>query len=240
MKKIYFLIFILLQSFYIYSLDFAHAVDFSLGWENIGLSPETTWMPYAEIQHTQGSRKELSASFTYHFILNFDNSRFFYKPSIGLDYGATWSLAGAMNVLGLNLSPLCFGVYMTDPMSAYEKNELKGKIFATFDLNPVGLSLGGNMTHDSGIFGSPEREWTDPEDQFGTQYYPFGHEYSYFKYTANIAVRFWGMITDRIGLGMSFASDAFILETPVEFFNKDNMPPALGYNVIGGLYIVIL
>lgn len=236
MKKIFFLILV----FCLPLCAFAqHSFELGTGWGNMGLSPETTWKPYS---WSQGSRKEVNAEFIYRYV---GERKVYYAPFAGLFYINTWSLTGGMNLAAFNLGAGGFGVYMSKPMSAYSYEERAKKWFATFDVNFASVSIGGNITPNHGSRGknSGVREWTDPSNAFGNQYYPLKDtynaindgRYTYFQYSVPIMIRVWNMITPELGLGMFITSNVFILEKSLNF----KSPWSIGYDLRAGFALML-
>lgn len=209
-----------------------HVLSVGAGWENMGISPQTTWKPYEPL-HTQGSRKEAQAYASWSWI---GTQRVYWAPMAKLKYGADWSLAGAMNLLELAVGPGALGVYVTQPVSAYAREDRRGKWFAAFELVAGSFHFGANLTPNRGVFSEGVREWTDFDRQTGNQYYAFGHPYYYFQFSTPLTFRFWTMLTNDVGLGMHVASDVMVLEKSLD---RPNMPLAVGYNIHAGFGVYL-
>ena len=204
----------------------------------MGLSPETTWRPYS---WSQGSRKEVNAGFTYRYA---GKRRVYYAPSASLFYINTWSMTGALNIGALNLGAGGIGVYMTKPLEAYSEEERLKKWFAVFEIDFASVSIGGNMTPNYGARGknSGVREWVDPNDTFGNQYYPFKDtyvpndgRYIYFQYAIPITIRVWNMVTSKIGCGIFLTSNVLRLEKSINF----KSPLSIGYDIRAGFSLML-
>lgn len=203
-----------------------HSIEISFGWENMGISPETTWRPLKP--HTQGSRKEMAFDLGWKLI---GNTKVFYAPAFQINYGNNWSLSGAMQLLGISISPFGLGVYMTD--SPEKRGGFKkGQIYGLFDIQFGSFGFGGNIAPNYGV---GVREWSDPYNQFGNQYYAFGKNYAYFHFSTPVTIRFWGMLTDKVGFGMFISSDVIIVEKSLNI----DMPVAIGYNMYAGFNILL-
>ncbi|MGL4393913.1 MAG: hypothetical protein ACRCS8_01625 [Brevinema sp.] len=200
-----------------------HILEIGIGWENMGLSPQTTWKPYL---YSQGSRKEMSLTLGWR---NLGEDKIYYSTYGRLHYGWDWSLSGAMNLLEFQVGLLGFGVYMSKPLAAYSQQERIGKWFSTFEINFASIAIGGNLSPKSG---SGQREWSDTDNQFGNQYYAFGHSYAYFHYSIPLRMQFWKEM-NKLGAGMFFEAESLIIEKSL----NRSMPIAIGYNVMTGVIL---
>lgn len=214
-----------------------HAFDLGAGWGNMGLSPSTTWKPYS---WSAGSRKEIVASIDYHYV---GRKKIYYAPSATLSYGNNWSLSGGVNLMSLHLAVAGLGVHILKPVSAYTPEERKGKWFGTFEVNFASIGIGGNITPNQGVRGanSGVREWNDTLNPFGNQYYPFkdtyepnNGSYSCIQYAVPLTMRFWNMLTPKMGLGFFLSSNCIMLEKSLNL----NSPISLGYDVQAGVSLL--
>jgi hypothetical protein len=227
-----------------------HSFELGTGWGNMGVSQETTWRPY---DWSTGSRKEVNAEFIYKYI-GIGKGRVYYAPSASLFYINMWSMTGALNVGALSLGIGGLGVYMTEPLESYSKEERLRKWVATFEIDFASFSIGGNMTPNYGARGknSGVREWGEPDDQslphpernggVWNQYYPFKDTYGgndgryiYFQYAIPVTFRVWNMITPKIGFGMFVASNVFIIEKSINF----DAPFSIGYDMRAGFSLML-
>ena len=225
MKRIYFVL-LMFASVNLFAIGNSHhIIEFGAGWENMGLSPETTWKPYS---YSQGSRKEAHVILGWRYL---GEQKIYYSAFGRLQYGFDWSMSGSMNLLEMNFGALGIGVYLSKPLSAYSKESRIGKWFSTFELNIVAFSIGGNLSPHSGI---GNREWSNPNEQFGNQYYAFGGSYSYFQYSIPIRIQFWNELK-KFGVGMFIESQALIIEKSLNI----KMPVAIGYTMTAGVIFKI-
>ncbi len=217
-----------------------HIVEVGAGWGDMGMAPSVGWRPF---EWSQGSRKEAQSMLSYKYILG--DKRMYYVPSVRLQYDNVWSMTGGMNLMNVNLGLAGLGVYITQPMAAYEPQARKGKWFATFEVNFASVAFGGNITPNMGVRGSNSghRLWVTPDRVFGDQFYPIKETYEpndgkylFLHYSVPIEFRVWNMVTEKTGVGFFLASDIAILEKD---FTHPNAPIAMGYNIYGGIAIAL-
>lgn len=216
-----------------------HSFEAGAGWGNMGINPSVSWKPYS---WSQGSRKEAAAMFSYKYV---GEKKMYYAPFAKLYYGNDWSMSGAINLMSLNLGLGGFGVYLGKPMEAYSQEERKGKWFGTVEINLASVAIGGNITTNYGVRGenSGIRQWIDTSRVFGNQYYPFkdtynaknGGRYVCFQYSIPVVIRFWNMLTPKIGFGGFISSNVMVFEKSLNF----DSPWSVGYDIQAGFALLL-
>jgi hypothetical protein len=211
-----------------------HTIEVGAGWQNTGATREMTWEPAIH-----GSRKDVPAFAGWRYT---GESRVYYAPFARIRYTNFWSVAGAGNLLGLDLGVGVLGVYLTDALADVPRAERAGRWFVTLEIGLANVRLGVNVTPDAPV--SPEvpdpearrRELRDAiatgqDAPPGTQFYPFGG-YSYVALALPVRFDLFHMITSELGVGGFIESSVAALEWPMD---RPVSAPAYGYDVVLGL-----
>jgi hypothetical protein len=214
-----------------------HLVEAGTGFQNTGATREIGWEP-----SVQGSRKDVPAFVGWRLV---GNKRFYWAPSVRIQYTNFWSLGGAGNLLGVTLAPCGVGVYLTPPPASYSPGDRNRHWFVTLELNVGSLQIGGNITPNA-----PQDEHIPDADAHradlraelareggvsaSAQHYPFG-SYSYVSLGLPLPFRAWKMVTDRIGVGFFVEVNTLLLEWPLD---RPVGHPAYGYNLTAGMNLV--
>ncbi|MCX4247968.1 hypothetical protein [Paraliomyxa miuraensis] len=213
-----------------------HTIEAGTGWQNSGATRAMTWEP-----GVQGSRKDVPVFVGWS---RTGHRRLYYAPSVRLQYTNTWSMGGAMNLLGVELGLGGLGVYLTEPPRAVVPR--MGRWFVTAEVDLANLRIGANLTpnrpghsevpdpdaHRDHIRELQAADRTDELD-FTIQHYPFGN-YSYVALAFPVQIRAWKMIREDLGVGFFFESTVTALEWPLD---RPVSKAAFGYNVVCGLAI---
>lgn len=193
-----------------------HHLDGGVGWQNTGASEPLRWRPAIE-----GSRKDVPVFVGWGMS---SSKRIYWAPFARLKYTSTWSIGGAMNLLGVDLGFGGLGVHLTDPPAPAEKVE--GRWFAVFEVNLANLRIGGNLTPNRPRRGSvpdpdAHREMVEelvadgePSDA-SVQRYPFG-PYAYVEVAFPIQIRAWRQVREDLGVGMFLEATVFGMEWPLD------------------------
>jgi hypothetical protein len=156
----------------------------------------------------------------------------------------SWSMGGAMNLIGVDLGLGGLGIHLTQPPRLRTPEQNRGRWFATLEINFADIRFGTNMTPngpDNARVPDPDahremireaqRTGREQELDSSLQHYPFG-TYSYVAIGVPIQLRAWNMVRKNLGVGGFFETTLVGFEWPTDRAVKR---PGLVYNVVAGL-----